>query len=1158
MMEAEDRYMEFLRFQQMPIDAAGPQPVMDPVAPVAPDPMTSDPALYHGVGAPALGVTLPDPIDPVPGAPVPEEQGLMGEFWDYLDTVQKTVRHSPDALGLGAVRGVMEALYAADLVDDQHMERFRALWDSASDMAVEFGVNETAAGMLEGVGQIAPAALPVFKVLRGFGMARAGAAVIAEAVGGAFGVNPDEPNLGNLAQEFTSPTPGGQLEQALNLLATSPDDPDWQNRARNAIQDSLLGLAFEGLLKAPGAARAMVERFKAGKSPIPMGMSIEDVSDGGKTLSGFQDYRDIVDPSGRTIPAEDRPNLAMGDMYGMLPKDSYVVGQLDDVTLHRGQNGDYYATAYNADLGDQDVVGFIQGRENGTELAVVQEMQGRGIGSELQYLFRSENPLAPTGGLTESGASRLESTYDRLVGDNMDPLDQVNLDRSAPGSDVAPPVGIDQAEPGAIPAPAADLAAARADTRMSAEIVGERIKTIVPQEERVSGGSYTPGRPDGGRWSDIGEDALNARGDGFKGTNDDLQAIWEQSLAEVSEAGRMAVENTGATWRAFDAGKWDKALRLPARSQLWYELSGEKFAANLPGLSDDEFMTFVDLVGATSARSNPGDNLQRALAVLSQRLRGVPVDTDIMMQAAASDALRRKGVDLTSDLSNKTGAFSDTLALVAGRPVTYPISVNDVWVAQAFGISDQDLMSNQSLHEVFAKYVNKLRDQVNLSPGAIPHESWQLQARQWVEIRSSADGVDTSLAGVDGSDYAGEWAGVIQKLEAAGMDIPDGVITRDILMDDRFADALRTTVPAFRDAPKATIEFGTLLTPNGLEAARLYASAKAAGDLITQREYLGNLTSAMYHSARGSSTIWQELHRVATGRSDNVSRMYNPTKDDPFAISGTFEGAAAPNLRIPLKDMSPEEIAYFNAMAGRGLRQKAMAAVKMDRLADGVEMPEGAIPTMSVRFDLDKPVAEEMLTDFTTALGEGFEIQVMRYPDGVLFDIVPKDGHISPTVEQVDNAIQILEDAHGIQSPRLFDTAFHSKYGANFVEDAGGQKEYNQIIGDTLKGWKNGAIDQIQQLTGPGTSRASIGKYLNGSGELTIKAGLLTGGQSVSSIRGRASTIRKRYRLRLDDHARKKSDLTQLGGKIDKVMGANIPKWQRREAARSKGSANGG
>ena len=150
----------------------------------------------------------------------------------------------------------------------------------------------------------------------------------------------------------------------------------------------------------------------------------QPAADGLTQEGGFAAYRNIVDPAGRTIPAEDRPNLRMGDMYGMLPKDAEVVGELDDVILHRGANGDYYATAYNADLGEQDVVGYIQGRENGTELAVVEEMQGKGIGSELQYLFRRENPLAPTGGLTEAGASRLESTYDRLAAEYMDPLEQ--------------------------------------------------------------------------------------------------------------------------------------------------------------------------------------------------------------------------------------------------------------------------------------------------------------------------------------------------------------------------------------------------------------------------------------------------------------------------------------------------------------------------------------------------------------------------------------------------------------------------------------------------------------------------------------------------------------------------------------------------------------
>lgn len=136
-------------------------------------------------------------------------------------------------------------------------------------------------------------------------------------------------------------------------------------------------------------------------------------------LEGFEGYLSRVNPSGKRIAAEDRPNLMMGDMYGMLPRGSDVVGEKGDVTFHRSPDGDYYATAYNPDVGEQDVVGYITDRGDSTELQVVAEMQGQGIGGELQYLFRSENPDAPTGGLTEAGERSLERTYDRLFDEGL-------------------------------------------------------------------------------------------------------------------------------------------------------------------------------------------------------------------------------------------------------------------------------------------------------------------------------------------------------------------------------------------------------------------------------------------------------------------------------------------------------------------------------------------------------------------------------------------------------------------------------------------------------------------------------------------------------------------------------------------------------------------
>lgn len=712
--------------------------------------------------------------------------------------------------------------------------------------------------------------------------------------------------------------------------------------------------------------------------------------------------------------------------------------------------------------------------------------------------------------------------------------------------------------PSSPPPDPALLQTAQADTRMGADIVKRRLPIIVPEQERVVGGVYTPGTPDGRRWSELTPQELSVRGTGAGFTNDDLQNIWNQTLSEVSEAGRQAVANTGATWKAFPAEQWDKALKLPLRSQLWYELSGEAFVDRLPDLRYNEHMMFLDLVGATSARARPGENLERALAVLSQRLRGVPVDVDVTIPSTVSAALRRDGRNVSSDLANKTGMFSDTLALTGGLPTRYPISVNDVWVGKAFGITDDQLSGNQALHEVFGKYTNKLRDLVNkTSPSPYPHQSWNLQSRQWVELRAADEGVDTSLAStVEGSDYAGEWGKVLQKLQNAGIDVPEGKITRDVLMDPRFADALRSTTPAFRSAPKATVEFGTLLISNGQKAASIYDRARQVGDQNTQDEYLSALTTSMYGTARGKPTLWETTARTALGDTTSVTRIYSPTRDDPFAISGTFGGAAAPNIRVPLRDLTPDQIAYFNAVVGKGLRQKAMAAVEITRLDPDQVLPEGAVLSRAVRFDFDGPVPQKMLTDFASALGEGFEISAMRYPDGMVFDINPRFGDAgpeAPSIEAVDNAIDTIRSSYGIENPEVFDISYKSEYGKNYVEDPGDGSGYRKIINDTIKGWEADAVAQLRTITEGKISDAVLKRYLKGN-DAALKDAAKEGGFPVSGYTGKAKTVRKVFQQRLSDHASVAAQWDQVGKEIDDKLGALIPKWERRYAQAEKKS----
>ena len=141
---------------------------------------------------------------------------------------------------------------------------------------------------------------------------------------------------------------------------------------------------------------------------------------------------------------------------------------------------------------------------------------------------------------------------------------------------------------------------------------------------------------------------------------------------------------------------------------------------------------------------------------------------------------------------------------------------------------------------------------------------------------------------------------IVNKLERAGIKVPNGQITRDVLLNPKTADALRPTTPGFRRAPKATVEFGTLLTPAGQRAAQIYEAAKNTGDELTQQEYRNILLSAMRDSSRGKPTPWESLARVASDEALSVTRIAAPTQDDPFSISGTFMGAAGPNIRIPL------------------------------------------------------------------------------------------------------------------------------------------------------------------------------------------------------------------------------------------------------------------
>lgn len=131
-------------------------------------------------------------------------------------------------------------------------------------------------------------------------------------------------------------------------------------------------------------------------------------------------YIQAINPQGIRIAPEARPNLGMGDMYGMAPRNAEEIMTQElrsGDTVRYVQDGDsVYALGYNPDLGEEDVIGYMLGGGDGSELAVVDQMQGQGIGGNLSYLYRSQNPMAQSGGFTEAGEAAARQAYRRMMG----------------------------------------------------------------------------------------------------------------------------------------------------------------------------------------------------------------------------------------------------------------------------------------------------------------------------------------------------------------------------------------------------------------------------------------------------------------------------------------------------------------------------------------------------------------------------------------------------------------------------------------------------------------------------------------------------------------------------------------------------------------------
>ncbi|HXA25601.1 MAG TPA: hypothetical protein VNW90_25260 [Acetobacteraceae bacterium] len=523
-----------------------------------------------------------------------------------------------------------------------------------------------------------------------------------------------------------------------------------------------------------------------------------------------------------------------------------------------------------------------------------------------------------------------------------------------------------------------------------------------------------------------------------------LDSIKESELPGGSAA-MEAVRRTGA--RPPTAEFLHRSMQLPQRARYWYELSGNSFTGDHIDIPREMQPGFIDNVAATSGGAKPYTNMKRALGTYAENLQNVPIYTDLRDPASVRNALNP---ELDRLGTHKYQNFSGTMQYTSGLDNRPPLSVNDVQMADIFGIKGSDIGKNPALYEVLSRYTNKVRDAQNalMPEGGQPWETWQVQAPTWVQNRLDKDPKSTY------DDYAMVLPRITKELNDAGIETPGGKISLETMMDPRFPNVMSGTRENFMGTPVGTVEFATTKTPAGAAATQMRSQleqydpnipwvrdAKAKYEQI-QRNAMTDF--AMRHG--DDPSLVSQLMSHLTGQKLDTSRL-------EWNGYGTYEGDINPNLRIPMGgtggkgfvQMDKPQREAFLSILGQDLNQDGMAASHFTTVPHA-EGPPSADRTFSVFMRrYDNQVDQNAIQEFSRQLG--YPVNVSRTPNGVLVDVNIADKGVGPTLEAVSNASDATFGRDGnvhdlAVVPRAYDSDF--VHNSNYQEKIDAQNKINK------------------------------------------------------------------------------------------------------------------
>ena len=184
-----------------------------------------------------------------------KEQGIVGQFVDFVSDfslgMATGVGYGVDELAVSASK----AINLIPLWDEEYTGRYISKYmDSITHREGIYGNGVVEAG--RGIGQFVTGWIPALRAVQMLGKAQklgqAGKYVsqgipanfLASSLSGATAFAPDHHNIGNDLATVDNYLAGAVSE----ALATDPNDPEWKNRLRNAIQEGGLALAGDKVL----------------------------------------------------------------------------------------------------------------------------------------------------------------------------------------------------------------------------------------------------------------------------------------------------------------------------------------------------------------------------------------------------------------------------------------------------------------------------------------------------------------------------------------------------------------------------------------------------------------------------------------------------------------------------------------------------------------------------------------------------------------------------------------------------------------------------------------------------------------------------------------------------------------------------------------------